>query len=93
MKLHYSRLQMAAAAMFSRGNTYMMKRSSLCGKKEYAKTNTSGMIVNSRIRRSTRKPKGTRRMEQPMARGIAEMKYHENGEVYVKTNAGLEKLI
>lgn len=73
--------QAQAAATLSNGNTQMMKRSSLCGKRENRDTNASEGKSNLRILTSIYAPKGISITESPSPLGIAEQKYQSKGEV------------
>lgn len=65
-------LAATAAATLNNGKTYIIKRNSLCGKKEYKNTNKTAGIKTLRTRESKMNPKGTRNIEAAIPRGMAE---------------------
>lgn len=77
--LTHSRAQNWAAGKLSKGNAYIMKRSSLCGRNEYSVINTIVTLNSFHNLRSNNNPIGIRMIVVRRARGIAEVKYHMKG--------------
>lgn len=68
----YTIEQILATEMFSSGTTYSINLSSLCGSREYMRTNPNAGREIMRQRLSTAIPSGARRRLNAMARGKAE---------------------